>query len=166
MALTTASKASPRVLLPATGKQTIVAMISPAIASFLFIGLLLLRFRLIESKVRHAKLAFELAELLEVDGADNVHDGKLLRFGADHGEAFDLIALHHQIDFNVVAVFAAVDRDDPAPGAATKLRPHGLNFGLRILAFLLEREALDIDPLHAFENLLDVGVFFARENLG
>src|SRR5712692_4388631 len=110
MALTTASKSSPRALLPATGKQTIAAMTNPAIASFVFIALLaLLRFRLIESEVRHAKLAFELRELLEVDRADDIHHRELFRLGADHGKPFDLIALHHQIDFHVVAVFPARD---------------------------------------------------------
>src|SRR5437870_11052977 len=115
----------------------------------LVIALLLLR---VAVHPRDAEVSFEIGELLDVDGADQIDDGQLARLGAQDQQPGHLVAgAHVDVDLRVLAV-AALDLHQALPARA-ELRAHFVEDGAVVRAALVELVRLDVDAFELLDHL-------------
>src|SRR5262245_36261162 len=79
-------------------------------ASRLLIALLPLRAL---AHPRDAEVALQLAELVQIDRADQIDDGQLAPLGGEHQQADHVLAAHVGVDLRVLAVI--LDHHDALP---------------------------------------------------
>src|SRR5262249_10177543 len=101
-------------------------------------------------------MALQLANLLWIDRAHHVNDGKLLGIGGYYDHTVDAVAGSPQIDFDVLARMLGIDADDPGPGRRLQLIADRLYIRIRVLAVLFKFKALHVNALESRDDLLDL----------
>src|SRR5437588_541586 len=118
---------------------------------------------------RDAEVAFEPLELFDVNRADDVDDGQLLRLDGEYRHPLDLAPVGRHVDLRVLFVrVERLDVNDARPALPLQLLAQGHEVAFGELPLRLEFVALHVDALQAGNNLLDAALVrvFVGEDSG
>src|SRR5436305_1388740 len=119
---------------------------------------------------RDAEAAFEPLELFDVNRADDVDDGQLLRLDGEYRHPLDPAPVGRHVDLCVVFVrVARLDVNDARPARPAQLLAQGREVGFGEPPLRLELVAPNVDAPEAGDDLLDrplVRVFVGEGHRG